>query len=313
MGLALMLIKFLAWWITLSNAILSDALESIINVVAGAFALYSLILSAKPKDENHPYGHGKIEALSAGFEGGLIAIAGIGILLKGSYHLFYPQAIQQIDLGLWLTLITSAANAGLGWFLKRQGTRTSSLVLEANGKHLLSDAYSSIGLLIGLTLVYFTGWAWVDNVMTIVFGLIILVTGYRLVRRAIAGIMDETDYNLLLQMVAILNRYRTPNWIDIHNFRIIKYGTALHFDGHLILPWYFTVKESYAEVAKLEQLLEKELDQPLELFFHIDPCKPSACPMCQKTDCTVRNAPFEQRPVWTIESVTATQFHGEVQ
>jgi cation diffusion facilitator family transporter len=303
LGIGLMLLKFFAWWVTQSNAILSDAAESIINVVAGAFALYSLSLSAKPRDRNHPYGHGKIEALSAGFEGGLVALAGFGIIAKAIYNLFVVQSIERLDLGLCITVFAGAVNALLGWYLNRKGKQNNSLLLEASGKHLLSDAYSTVGLVLGLGLVYWTGLVVIDNLLSIVLGLFILLTGYRLVRRSVAEVMDELDFSLLRQIVSLLEANRSDDWIDIHEFRIIKYGGTLHFDGHFTLPWYYTVRESEQEIQELTDLLHRELSQPLELFFHIDPCSPTDCKYCLKQDCKVREEDFERRVVWTEDLV----------
>jgi cation diffusion facilitator family transporter len=303
LGAGLMLLKFFAWWVTQSNAILSDAAESIINVVAGAFALYSLSLSAKPRDRNHPYGHGKIEALSAGFEGGLVALAGFGIIGKAIYNLFVVQSIERLDLGLYITVFAGVVNALLGWYLNRKGKQENSLLLEASGKHLLSDAYSTVGLVIGLGLVYWTGLVVIDNLLSIGLGFIILFTGYRLVRRSVAEVMDELDFSLLKQIVSLLEAHRSDDWIDIHEFRIIKYGGTLHFDGHFTLPRYFTVEQSEQEIRHLTSLLNKKLNQPLELFFHIDPCTSAACKHCLKKDCPVREYAFERRVVWTEDLV----------
>ncbi|MCB9082287.1 MAG: cation transporter, partial [Lewinellaceae bacterium] len=238
-GLILMGIKFVAWWLTNSNAILSDALESIINIVAGTFSLFSLYLAGRPRDVNHPYGHGKVEFISAGFEGSLIAIAGISIIGKAGYNLLHPQELAQLDLGLILTGVTGVVNYGMGAMLISKGTRDHSLTQVASGKHLQSDAWSSAGLVLGLGLVYWTKINLLDSVLAIIFAFIIIYTGYKLVRQSVAGIMDEADSELLRELIPFLHQNRSPNWIDIHNLRVIKYGALLHIDCHLTLPWYF--------------------------------------------------------------------------
>jgi cation diffusion facilitator family transporter len=249
-GIILMGVKFVAWWITNSNAILTDALESIINIVAGGFALYSLILSAKPQDENHPYGHGKVEFLATGFEGSLVILAGIAMIVKGGYNLFNPQEIASLDLGMIIVAVAGFINYGMGGWLERQGKKHHSYVLQADGKHLKTDGWSSAGLLVGLGLVYLTGIVWIDNLTAIVFGFIILYAGYRLTRTSIAGIMDEADTHLISDLITHLDQNRSPNWIDIHNFRIIKYGGTLHIDCHMTVPWFFDVREAHQEVEK---------------------------------------------------------------
>ncbi len=309
-GVALMGAKFFAWWLTNSNAILTDALESIINVVAGIFAWYSLVLAMKPRDENHPYGHGKIEFLSAGFEGGLIFLAGISIITKGIYNLIYPQTIGQLDIGILLVGCSGVINFFLGHFLEQQGKKANSLILIADGKHLKSDAYSSAGLLAGLGLIYFINITWLDNATAILFGGIILYTGFKLVRTSVAGIMDEADYQLIENMVQFLNKQRHDNWIDVHNFRVIKYGATLHVDCHLTLPWYFDTRRSHSEVKDFEKMVNQSCQSPVELFVHIDPCDPPAnCAICKKNDCQWRQAGYQMDIQWTLENIMKNQMH----
>lgn len=309
-GLALMGTKFFAWWLTHSNAILTDALESIINVLAGVFALYSLILAMKPRDENHPYGHGKIEFLSAGFEGGLIFIAGLIIIAKGIYNLIYPQTLEKLDIGIILVLISGLINFLLGHFLERQGKQSNSFILVADGKHLKSDAYSSAGLLAGLALIYFTNINWLDNLTAILFGGIILYTGFKLVRTSVAGIMDEADYQLIENMVKFLDEHRRDNWIDVHNFRVIKYGATLHIDCHLTLPWYFTTRQSHEEVKLFEEVIAQNMGSPVELFVHVDPCEPPGnCTICRIADCQVRQAALQNNVRWTLANIMKNQKH----
>ncbi|MFN7118345.1 MAG: cation diffusion facilitator family transporter [Saprospiraceae bacterium] len=311
-GVALMGTKFFAWWLTNSNAILTDALEGIINVMAGAFALYSLILAAKPRDENHPYGHGKVEFISAGFEGGMIFLAGLLILGKGIYNLFYPQPIEQLDVGIILVAVSGIVNFLIGHLLEKRGKAANSLILTADGRHLKSDAYSSIGLLAGLGIVYFTQIAWVDNVTAILFGLIILYTGFKLVRESVAGIMDEADYQLINDMVQHLAQHKRPNWIDVHNFRVIKYGTRLHVDCHVTVPYYFETRTSHDEVKDFERVVNESSIAPVELFVHVDPCEPPKnCTICRKFDCHVREADFQMNVQWTLENFMKNEKHHE--
>lgn len=313
-GIFLMGLKFLAWWITNSNAILTDALESIINVVAGFFALYSISLTAKPKDANHPYGHGKIEFLAAGFEGGLIAVAGLLIVIKSAYNLVYPQPLEQIDLGLAITAFSGLVNLGLGYWMVRRGKISRSLTVQSEGKHLLSDAYSSAGILAGMGLLWITGAGWLDSVTAIVFGLFILYTGYKLLRSAISGIMDEADPEVIQHLVDILERNRQANWVDIHNLRVIRYGADIHVDCHLTVPWFFSVKQGHDEVKRLEVLIQSESPMPVELFIHADPCRPPlACALCTKADCEERKAQFEQEIPWTLKHLLFHRNHQELE
>ncbi|MGI8892566.1 MAG: cation diffusion facilitator family transporter, partial [Bacteroidia bacterium] len=205
-GIGLMVAKFIAWIITNSNAIFTDALESIINVVAGAFGLYSLILSAKPKDEDHPYGHGKIEFISASIEGVLIVIAGMVIMIKSAYNLVNPQQLTQLNTGIIITAIAGATNFIIGAVAIGKGKKNNSLVLIASGKHLRSDAYSTLAIIVGLLLVLLTGYIWLDSIVAIIFGVIISITGYKILTQSIAGIMDQSDFVLLAEIIELMDK-----------------------------------------------------------------------------------------------------------
>ncbi len=304
-----MLCKFIAFFITYSNAILSDALESIINVVAGCFAYYSLWLAAKPRDIDHPYGHGKIEFISAGFEGGLILLTGIIIIGKSVINIFHPVTIQHLDTGAGIAAVAGASNYFLGRFLIRTGEQYKSITLVADGKHLISDTISSIGLVAGVILIWITGLVWLDNVFAILFGLIIIYTGYHLVRKSLAGLMDEADTGILKEMVAIMNNNRHDNWIDIHNLRVLQYGSSYHIDCHITLPWYNDLQTSHDELKKMEDLIIAKFHHKVELFIHPDPCMSFSCSLCQISDCKVRQKPFEHKIEWTLDNVMLNAKH----
>ena len=235
-AVTLLIMKAAAFWVTRSNAILSDAAESIINVLTAGFGVYSLYLAAKPKDEDHPYGHGKIEYISGGLEGGLMSFAGILIVGKASYNFYCPQSLQQLDLGLIVVAISTIINFGMGYIAERAGKQNQSLILIANGRHMKSDAYSTIGILLGLSLVLITGYIWIDNLVALLTGIFIAGMGFKIVRKAQAGIMDETDFELVEKVVNQLSLERKDDWIDIHNLRIIKYGDSIHVDCHATIP-----------------------------------------------------------------------------
>ena len=236
LSVALLIAKTSAYFLTGSVAILTDATESIVNVVAGFFGLYSLYLSAKPKDDDHPYGHGKIEFVSAAIEGSMISLAGIIIIYEAVRNLIHPHALSQLGVGMWLIGGTAFINFITGGIAIKIGTKNNSLALTASGKHLQSDTYSSLGILVGLSLVYFTTIQWIDSAVALLFSIIIVYTGAKIVRSSIAGIMDETDHELLAKLVGVLNKNRRENWVDLHNVRIIKYGSVLHLDAHLLCP-----------------------------------------------------------------------------
>ncbi len=307
----LLMVKFAAYIITHSNAVLTDALESIVNVVAGSFGLYSLILASKPKDESHPYGHGKIEFISASIEGSMILIAGLIIIGKSTFNLFFPQTIQNIESGILLVSIAGTINFFMGWVMERRGKKSNSLTMIAGGKHLQSDGWSTAGLLVGLTLLYFLQYPWIDSAVAILFGGYICFEGYKIVRQSIAGIMDEADTELLKGVIDTLQKNREPNWIDIHNMRVIKYGANLHFDCHFTVPYYFTVKEGHDELEKIEDIIHKHHETSDEWFVHIDACvPPQMCRICKKSDCNVRQAEYDHEVIWNLENVIRNRKHG---
>lgn len=308
-GVCLFLVKIAAYFLTRSVAILTDALESTVNVVAGFIGLYSLYIAAKPRDENHPYGHGKAEFLSAAVEGTLIGVAGLLIIYEAVDNLLHPHLLQKLDYGIILVAGTALLNFIMGSYSIRQGKKNNSLALIASGKHLQSDTWSTLGIIIGLILIYFTGLTWLDGAVAILFAFILVFTGYRILRGSIAGIMDEADRELLLKMVALLNKHRRENWIDLHNLRVIKYGGQLHVDCHLTVPWYFNVREAHHEIDELSSLIRQEFGDSLELFVHSDGCLDFSCSICTKKDCTVRQNPFEKQLPWTLDNLPLNKKH----
>lgn len=309
-GILLMLVKFVAWHLTRSNAVLSDALESIVNVAAGGFALYSLMLAAKPRDREHPYGHGKVEFISAALEGSLVALAGGLIIYRAIEAWLTGVEIHALGIGALLIAGSGAANLALGLVLRKRGRRAHSLTMEAGGVHLLSDAWSSAALVLGLMVIQLTGLLWLDSLFAIGFAIFIIWQGIRMVRRSVGGIMDETDMAVAEELVHIIDANRRPEWIDIHNFRVIKFGSTLHIDCHVTLPWYFTLERAHDEISELDALVNRNSGREVEFFIHMDPCIPTSCPICRIMDCPVREAPFVKRIPWTLATVLANTKHS---
>ena len=305
----LFLIKIAAWYITNSVAILTDALESTVNVIAGLIGVYSLFVSAKPKDYDHPYGHGKAEFLSAAVEGTLITVAGFIIIYEAITNLLQPHTLQKLDYGIILVSITAIINYIAGAICIKTGTKNNSLALLASGKHLQSDTWSTLGIIAGLLLILFTHIPWMDSAVAMLFALIIIYTGYKIIRSSVAGIMDEADETLLNKMVATLNTNRKPNWIDLHNLRIIKYGSTIHLDCHLTVPWYLNVHEAHNEIDDLSVMVKEEYGEAVELFVHSDGCLDFSCPVCVKQDCPVRKHLFEKKIDWTIANISSNNKH----
>ena len=308
-GIVLFVTKIIAWYITQSVAILTDALESTVNVLAGLIGVYSLYVSAKPKDKDHPYGHGKAEFISAAVEGTLITVAGFVIIFEAINNLIHPHVIQKLDYGIALVATTGVINYIAGTVCINAGKKSNSLVLISSGKHLQTDTYSTLGIIVGLVLLYYTKWLWIDTAVAILFAFIIMFTGYKIVRTSISGIMDEADDTLINKMVAQLNIERPENWIDLHNLRIIQYGSTLHLDCHLTVPWYLNINEAHHEIDTLSDLVKKEYSESIELFVHTDGCLDFSCPICSKQNCPVRKHPFQKKIDWTVENISSNIKH----
>ncbi len=305
-GTVLLAAKFYAWRVTGSSAVLSDALESIINVVASGFAIVSVIMAAKPPDQTHPYGHGKIEFFAAGFEGALIVLAALGIFKAGLAHLLNPQPLPRLEIGLLVMAGASGVNVILGLVLIRVGQRTRSITLEADGRHVLTDVYTSVGVIVGLVLVKLTGWYWMDGLAACVVGVNILVTGFRLIRKSYQGLMDRADPDVLDRIAAVIAAHRRPVWIDIHKLRAWRAGSRIHVDLHLILPRRMSLADAHAEADDLENAILREVEGAASVLVHMDPCDGDHCPICGQKDCQHRAHGFSGEAPWRTEWLTAT-------
>jgi cation diffusion facilitator family transporter len=273
-GLAMLVGKWCAYALTGSDAILSDALESVVHVMATGFAFVSIVLSARPPDRKYPYGYGKIEFFSAGFEGALIFLAALAILYQAGVGLLIGRELRRLDLGVLIILLASVANLALGLFLVRRGKSTGSLVLEADGQHVLTDSWTSFGVVAGVALVLATGWTWLDGAVAIAVGLNILWTGFRLVRAGVSGLMDRADPAALGRIVAALQEGRRPGWIDLHQLRQWTAGDRTFVDFHLVVPEPWTVGQLHDAHDACRDLLRAALGPATEVIIHFDPDQP---------------------------------------
>jgi len=308
-GAGLMAVKFVAFYLTDSAAILSDALESIINVVAAAFALGSIIFAARSPDPTHPYGHGKIEYFSAGFEGALIILAALGIFYEAWPRLFHPQAIPRLTSGILLVLGAAVVNLILGLALIMVGKRTRSIVLVADGKHVLTDVFTTIGVVLGLIGVMVTGWNWLDGAVAYLVGFNILFTGARLVHQSSAALLDTSDPELLKEICEVIAQNRREMWIDVHQLRARRSGHRVFMDFHLILPRDLSLEASHDEVKKLEKILSDRFEGEADILIHADPCTDPECPICGHEPCDERQAEHTMHRLWTRETLTCSEPH----
>lgn len=306
-----MLAKFGAYFLTASNFVLTDAAESIVNVIASSFAFYSIYLSALPRDENHPYGHGKVEFFSVFVEGSLIGIAGCIIIVKSVHSLFFPNIIHDLFTGAIIIGATGAVNGALGYYMIRKGKELHSLTLDADGRHLLADTVTSVGLVVGLLLIEFTRILWLDSALSILVGLYIVYSSYKLVRKSVGGLMDEADFQVVTNIVNVLSEKRREAWIDVHNLRAQKYGHELHIDCHMTLPNYFDLNTVHTEISLVDKMINKDMGIKTELFIHADPCVPNCCHYCSMPNCPIRSEAKTETIAWTMEKVVRNKKHFE--
>jgi cation diffusion facilitator family transporter len=294
---------------THSLSVLSDALESIVNVLAGGIGLYSLYVASKPKDKEHPYGHGKAEFISAAFEGSLIIAAGLIIFYESINAIFKPSELHSLDNGLWVLLVTAFLNLFAGLIAKKMGTKNKSLALVSSGQHLILDSFTTFAVSIGIGIVLLTNITGIDAVLAILMSFWIIYNGYKIIRASLAGIMDEADLALLEEVIAELNKNRNVQWVDLHNLRVIKYGSLMHIDCHLTVPWFLNVNEAHKVIEEFTNLIKNKFGASIEFFVHTDGCMSYSCPICLAENCAQRKAPFEQKLDWTIENVLSDLKH----
>ena len=293
--------KYQAYRLTGSTAVLSDALESIVNVLAAVFALGGLLFAGRPADRNHPYGHGKIEFFSAAFEGGLIAFASILIVYEAVRTLVAGPEVHQIGVGLLIVLGSALVNLALGLYLVRTGRRYVSLTLIADGQHVLADVWTSAGIIVGLGLVRLTGQAWLDPVVALLVALWLMTTGFRLVRHAAGGLLDEEDPFLLKRVLGALQKYVGNGVIRVHHLRAIRSGRFQHVEAHLVVPEFWSVEHAHDLSEDVAARVMRDLGTEGEMVFHIDPCHRVYCATCDLEDCPIRREPFIRLTPLTLE------------
>ncbi|MDX1776639.1 MAG: cation diffusion facilitator family transporter, partial [Desulfobulbales bacterium] len=306
-SLTLLLAKFAAFYITDSKAVLSDAIESTINVVTAAFLMLSISVSSKPVDENHPYGHGKIESFSAGLEGGLIIIAAIAIFIEAVPAFFTPQPPKNLGPGIYILGAAGVVNLIVGTYLLHCGKKYKSEALSADGRHLLTDFYTSAGVIIGLLLYRLTGLFWLDPLAACLVALNILIPGAKLLNNSFKNLMNEADPELLERIVAGLNTIKKPGWLYPHKLRALRSGRYHHVDLHISLPHYWTLTQVHEAEQEITGALLKVLGEEGDIMIHVDPCEPPYCPACEVDDCSERNSPFANTSDWSVQEVISAR------
>ncbi len=294
--------KITAYLITGSSAIFSDALESIVHIFATGMALYSIYLSSKPADESHFYGHGNVEYFSAGIEGVLIIVAALTIIYESIDALVRGIVIQKLDVGILIISGAGFINLFLGLYLIRTGKRTDSLTLIADGKHILTDSATSIGVIVALGVVLLTDIKELDPILAMIIAANILFTGFKLIKESVSGLMNETDKETLEIITMIILESKRNYWIDVHQLRFWKSANKLFLDFHLVLPFYLIIKQSHKEEEYIAGKV-KEYFPESEVKIHFDYCWDELCSYCMTDNCEYRREIFSKEVKWTKEKI----------
>ncbi len=303
-GFILLCFKFYAYHITSSQSIFSDALESIVNVVAGVITVGVIIVAAKPADEDHPYGHGKIESIASTFEGGAILLAGILIVIQAVQVFFHGSQINQIDSGLLIVVGAGAINGALGIYLYTRGKRFHSEALKSSGMHLLTDTMTSIGVVVGLLLVKYTGMSWIDPIVAALFGGMLVFTGAKVLVRSGNILVDAHDVETMQVIAKLFHKHYRPGVIQIHFTRVIRSGSYHHIDCHMVIPEFWTVLEAHDFSESFEKNILADYPVGGELHIHHDPCRKAFCESCELDRCPIRQNLFKVRRELSFEEIT---------
>jgi len=309
-GAIILAVKYYAAAISGSAALWSDAIEGVVNVIGAIFAFGAVRLSEREADKEHPYGHGKIEHFSAAFEGGLIALASAFIIWK-ALNVLYNQLILGADTigdlghGLAWNLAAGAMNGALGFFLIFVGRKHKSEALKADGQHVLSDFWTTLGILVGLLLVKQTGLDWLDPLIALLVAVLLARTGVKLLGKSGHALLDAEDPELLEKLIVSMNRVRPLEVIALHEMRTMRSGRYTHVDIHVVLPGHYTLTRTHsiAEDFAKSAILDAGIDG--EMHIHVDPCQQTWCADCAVMECTMRLVPKATTKGLTVEGSTA--------
>lgn len=270
-GFLQLFIKIVAAVFTGSSAVFADAVESAVHVIAVGFAFFSLHVAARPADRDHPYGHAKIGFFSAGVEGGIILMAALFIIGDSIHRIWQGPQVEEIGLGILLTAVTVFLNIILGTVLVLHGRRHHQLILTANGKHILTDAWTSLGVILGLFLVHLTNWVYWDPLLAIIVGTNILLTGAGLVRKGFSGLMDSAREEDLRLAEEILQRSLQGRDVTYHALRLRNLGQHLAIDLHLVFDDKLSIREAHDIATMLEHTLSSAFHPPAVIMTHLEP------------------------------------------
>lgn len=294
-------LKTKAYYETYSIAVLSDTLETVVNVITAVFALFAIKVADEPADDEHPYGHGKMEYFSAAFEGGLIFFAALAILFQALESFFIPSKIQNIAEGYKYLGLATFINLWVGVYLLWIGKTQKSEALKASGKHVLSDVITTLGIFVGLFLVQWTHLKWIDSVVGLVAGVWLGIEAYQVLRSNTGALLDEVDEESLEKLAVVIKKHRQPGVIDIHNVRMIRSGNFHHIDAHMVVPEFWDINQAHTMAHEFEKNVVKDYDHDGEFAFHMDPCQKLYCSICTVENCKIRKTPYTHHRELTKE------------
>ena len=309
-GVAILAMKYYASVISGSAALRADALEGVVNVIAAIFTLGAVLFAEKPADREHPYGHGKIEYFSSAFEGGLITLAA-ALIAWEAFRTLNEQFVlgvfrlKDLERGLIWNLIAGGMNGALGVFLVYIGRRHRSKAIEADGQHVFSDFWTTLGILFGLLLVKITGVQWLDPLLAILVAILLAKTGFKLVKNSSQALLDVEDPELLKKLVETANRIRPNDVIALHELKTMRSGRYTHVDIHMVMPGHYPISKGYDLAESFGKKVIAELGIEGELHTRIDPCNESLCRACAVDACPMREAPKVSPLRLTVENSTA--------
>ena len=274
-ALATIALKTAAWWLTGSVALLSDALESLVNLAGATFALLMVVIAQRPADEGHPYGHHKAEYFSSGFEGALIMLAAASILYASVGRLLAPQAIHRVELGVGISIVASAINLVVARILFRAGRRHQSITLEADAHHLMSDVWTSVGVIIGVGAAALTGWHRLDPIIAIAVALNIVRTGVSILRRSLMGLLDTAIPEDLLCKISDIFSHHAAAGVRFHALRTRQAGAWRFIDFHVLVPGHWSVQRGHDLLEQIEEEVRGAVPNS-SVFTHLEPIEDPA-------------------------------------
>jgi len=269
-GCCMLVIKWLAYYLTGSVVIFSDAMETVVHIIAVGVAWYSLRVSAMPPDDDHHFGHDKVSYLSAGLEGALIMVAAFVIIVTAIDKILNGFTIESVSLGAILTAAAGAINALLGWYLVKVGKKEHSILVEANGKHILTDAWTSVGAVVGLVLASVSGWSVLDPLFALLFGANIIFEALKLLRSSVNGLMDKTNPALEQKALDILQEYCRHHDVTFHRLRLRETGQRIYADFHIVFPDGTPIEIAHAQATTLENEIRNVMPRATEVMSHLE-------------------------------------------